>query len=730
MRYHHVAAAIALQALLPGANAGVIKRSFKAVDALQGVSGPRTYGNPVASTGGKDGSEAPVAAPQVPGPGAPGPVAPGPGAPGSGDAVVEPPPFVTPSQPGAPPNGAPIANVPGDPAAVLPVPLPTDVLKSSTVVAVETPGLPFDTNIPIVEGETPAVPEIPIPVPTPSSASAELPVQQPPVETPVVSEALTPAPINTPAATPGLAFNTTTPSALATPPAGQTGLPIGNATTPGVGETAVVSEVTLTVTNDQGVVETVTETSPGNTVTVPGAAATTIVSQPIIIIVEQTTNFNFNSNLGGVCPPVRPDPAGSGGFASGEDVLPTLPQACRAACKTQFDQCSAKAGENFQVSDCEKQQTACNAQAAQETLIEQPPQTITKTVVMPPTETGDAGSDLQNGGCGCDVVTTSTLPADEVATVGDGGVSIITTTVAAQPSQQQPAEVKTTMVVTLEAPPAGGVGAPQPSVVTMTMTMPAAGAGAPPADGASSALPVEHSVVTVTMSGATGVVTMPVAAAPPVKDTGAPLPPKDSGKAPPPPPASGSPPPPPAGTGAPPPAASGGPGQELPGKGPGGAGGPGACPCLDTTAVGAGCPAQATVTVTETVMAGNATRPAAPPTGETPPAVVEPPAASLPPVVTPPAQGLTPPAANGTPVLPTPGSTLTTAIEVIPTGGAQPPAAGNGAQGPGSGRQQQPPSAGNGNNGPGAPAAPAGPAAPGTGNKGGLGGLLSGLFGR
>ncbi|KAH8171471.1 hypothetical protein LIA77_08238 [Sarocladium implicatum] len=546
-----------------------------------------------------------------------------------------------------------------EPPVETPIETPVEVVEPPVETPIETPEAseaPAEVIEPPIETpvETPEVVEPPAetPIETPIETSTEVVIVEPPVETPseTPAEVIEP-PVDTPTETPEIIQPPT--EVIETP----TETPTETAPADDEDEAGNDNgqEVTVTITQDNGVVETVTQT-------LPAATVTAIITQPIIIIVRQETNFNFDSSLGGVCPPVKADPAGSGGFVVGDDaMLPTLPQACRAACESQFKQCSAKAGQNFKVEDCQKQLDSCNQAAAGETIIEAPAQTVTKTVFLPPTDVPGVDQELENDGC--EIITTQTLPPDEVATIGDDGISVITTTVAAEPTGVEPEVVETTMVVTLDSPPAGGNGPAKPSVVTMTMTVPAASqpsaGGAPPA-------PAEPSVVTVTVGGATGVVTLP--AGPQASE--------DSGNSPTAPDAEGDRsnlPAPPSGTDAsapaPPPAVTQEPGQgppndrpgrpgrpDRPGRpgqgGPGGAG-EGECPEPVTVTV-----SQDPVTVTVTKDAGNGI--------ETP---VEPPAVDETTLISvvEPTPEVTPPSFE-TPLVTPGGSTLTTKIGATPTG--------------------------------------------------------------
>jgi hypothetical protein len=244
---------------------------------------------------------------------------------------------------------------------------------------------------------------------------------------------------------------------------------------------------------------------------------------------------------------------------------------------------------------------------------------------MPPTEV--PGVEEQLSSDGCVIITTETLPPDEVATIGDDGISVITTTVVeAEATTTANQEVVETMVVTLEGPPAGGVGAPQPSVVTMTMTVSAA--PHPPAGGPSHP-PAEPSVVTVTVGDSTGVVTLPA----PPKAT------EDSAEK----PVEGV----EQNTNAPPKATDG------PGRGPaaGRPGRPGAGGAEE-------CPEAVTVTVTEAAVTVTVTK-----DGNVD--VTETPTETLVDIVDPTPEA-TPPAL-GTPLLPPAGTTLTTQIGAGPT---------------------------------------------------------------
>ncbi|KAK0387303.1 hypothetical protein NLU13_5616 [Sarocladium strictum] len=681
MRYQQAAMALAMQGFLPGAQAGImLKRTGNLLGGLQGL--PRLpVGAP--QPGGPGGIGGPGAVPPPPPPGQVGP--PPPAAPPASDALT-PSGTVVPGETANPTDAGPIlitlssadisnelrteaptetptliAEPPTGPASTIETPsvveTPSIVGTPATVetpAAVETPSTvetPAAVETPSIV-QTPSIVETPATVETPAAVETPSIVQTPSiVETPTTVETaaeIVQTPAGTPTETPGLIQPPPAETPLVTPPAEtEAELPAGNpqkvtvtvtqedgkletVTQTLAGETITGQDVTVTITKDNGAVETVTQA-------LPVAAVTAIIAQPIIIIVQQTTNFNFNFSLGGVCPPVVADPAGSGGFVVGDNaMLPTLPQACQAACQTQFKQCSAKAGASFQVADCEKQLSACNDAAATETLVDAPPQTVTKSVFLP--ATGVPGVEQELSSDGCAIISTKTLPPDQVATIGDGGISVITTTAKAEATAAQDEAVETTMVVTLEAPPAGGAGDNKPSVVTMTMTGSAPSKGTDEAGKPGKGRPGD---------GRPGKEVAGSAPSPPPTNTNV-----------------AAPPPPPTDTNVaapPPPKATDGPGRGTPAGRPAPPAGAGECPEAVTVTV-----TQAAVTVTVTVTKGSNTD--AVNTDAVNTDAVECPAeetTSLVQIVQPTPEA-TPPALE-TPLLPPAGTTLTTKIGTSPT---------------------------------------------------------------
>jgi len=293
--------------------------------------------------------------------------------------------------------------------------------------------------------------------------------------------------------------------------------------------------VTNVVTNEQTITA---PPGPPATETV-SLVSTQIINQPTVIIVQQVTFFVFQSGLGGICPAVQPAPAppavpgqpaplpGQGGFIVGGQTFPQFQQACLAACNIQLNQCQSIIGNGIQLTQCQSQFIACQGAAATATVTVSVPTTITQTVILPPeavqTDAPAVTSKIIEGGG--QVITTTVLASDAVATVGTGGVSIVTVTatpappaapapskppVAQQPPVKQPPQPITSVItVTM-----GNPGQP-PIISTATITL-----QQPPASQEAEAQQPHTSVVTITMGQQTGVITMTVPAAHPTGANG------------------------------------------------------------------------------------------------------------------------------------------------------------------------------------------------------------------
>lgn len=170
------------------------------------------------------------------------------------------------------------------------------------------------------------------------------------------------------------------------------------------------------------------------------AAQTGIVISPIIIIVQQVTVFIFNSALGCLPPAVVPNAIVPGSFIVGQQPFPNLPAACSASCNQQLSVCISYAGPAFPVDDCQTQFTACINAAQQASQIPglPVPATIYQTLVLP--QEAATASPIGNmiSNAGGSIINSGILPGGAVATVGNGGVSIITPT-PANAAQMTPA---------------------------------------------------------------------------------------------------------------------------------------------------------------------------------------------------------------------------------------------------------------------------------------------------
>ncbi|KAH6690603.1 hypothetical protein F5X68DRAFT_274505 [Plectosphaerella plurivora] len=302
-----------------------------------------------------------------------------------------------------------------------------------------------------------------------------------------------------------------------------------------------VSTVTQDLGNNITVTSVVTNQVPV-TVTAPPATetvqvvSTQIIQQPTVIIVQQITFFVFQSALGAICPAVQPAPAaqvGQGGFIVGGQTFPQFQQACLAACNIQLNQCQTIVGPGIQLTQCQSQFIACQGAAATATVTVAVPTTITQTVILPPnaaqTDAPAVTSHIVEGGG--QVIATTTLASDAVATIGSSGVHIITVTatpappaapapsappaVQEPPVQQAPPQHVTSIVtVTIDNPAQPGVPLVSTATLTLQHPVPTQAVEAQPQQPQQP--PQMHtSVVTVTIGQQVGVITMTVPAAQP-----------------------------------------------------------------------------------------------------------------------------------------------------------------------------------------------------------------------
>ncbi|KAL2758133.1 hypothetical protein ACRALDRAFT_207334 [Sodiomyces alcalophilus JCM 7366] len=206
-----------------------------------------------------------------------------------------------------------------------------------------------------------------------------------------------------------------------------------------------------------------------------------VIQKPVVIIVKQITYFIFPSALGGLCPAVRPAPF-PGGFLVGEFNFGRYQDACLAACNIQFNQCLTAVGFGIQGAQCRSQLTLCHRAAGTATVTQPLPTTVTQTVILPPeaVETDPPAVTSKIIDAGGEVITSTVLPDDEVATIGTGGVSIITVTATPTPTPEpqpgaadedadsHPSAVTSVVTVTLPPNPAHP-GVPQISTVLVTV---------------------------------------------------------------------------------------------------------------------------------------------------------------------------------------------------------------------------------------------------------------------
>lgn len=227
-----------------------------------------------------------------------------------------------------------------------------------------------------------------------------------------------------------------------------------------------------------GAGEIITQTvTLGGSVVTQTATVTATVGSPIIIIIRQITLFIFSSALGSQCPVVTPDK--KGGFLVDGVTFPELGTACSSACYKQFAQCVANAGKNFRVKDCQTQLGACMKAASTQTVTVSPV-TVTRTVILPP-DCSTATRLVSNEGS---IISSKTLTGGEIATIGTGGVSVVTATwtnVASATSVASSADAETFPATISQVETTQGVtvtqvdesGSVRISIVTMTLTIPA-----------------------------------------------------------------------------------------------------------------------------------------------------------------------------------------------------------------------------------------------------------------
>lgn len=303
---------------------------------------------------------------------------------------------------------------------------------------------------------------------------------------------------------------------------GQTSTLISNTTVSATGSILPSStEIVSTDEPDEPDVITRTVTRDGE-ITTQTATVTHTVGSPIIIIIQKITLFIFTSALGSDCPQVKP--GNNGDFVVDGETVPNLGDACSKACYKQFSKCASNAGKNFKVTDCQTQLGACIKAASTQTVTKAPV-TITQTVVLPP-DCSTASDLVSDGGS---VISTKTLTGGEIATIGTGGVSVVTasfTNVFSETSGASSADASTIPETISQIETTKGVtitkvdesGSARISVITMTLTIPAE----PETTAESSALPsgatsVEETEVVETTVASTSIISLTL---PPVDGTG------------------------------------------------------------------------------------------------------------------------------------------------------------------------------------------------------------------
>lgn len=179
-----------------------------------------------------------------------------------------------------------------------------------------------------------------------------------------------------------------------------------------------------------------------------------VLQPPTVIVVQQVSQFVFQSALGGLVPAVILAPPQQQVNVATFTVLSrkfaTFGQAASFACTQQSVSCRAVAGPSFSIADCQAQLRGCLIVAQQQAQQIQvvnaavvqapPPVTVTQTVFLPPAATeSPAAVQAYVAAQGAAVVTTLVPPpgtVPSVVTESGGGVKIVMTTATATAAEE------------------------------------------------------------------------------------------------------------------------------------------------------------------------------------------------------------------------------------------------------------------------------------------------------
>ncbi|KAJ4267625.1 hypothetical protein NW762_003737 [Fusarium torreyae] len=183
--------------------------------------------------------------------------------------------------------------------------------------------------------------------------------------------------------------------------------PFANTTVPAGAETTAVDENPSAVTSEAAT----------------SSAVVSKVNKPVIIVIREVTIFHRTVVIGAACPPVK---AGNGGkyivgTGSDEKSFTEVGEALSDACSKQFKACSANAGKDISVDDCQKQLTICLSDASSTAKAPTPitkASTETASIIVP-SDAAVTGETKSYVG-GHVVVSTRTLTVSESCVISDG----------------------------------------------------------------------------------------------------------------------------------------------------------------------------------------------------------------------------------------------------------------------------------------------------------------------
>ncbi|KAF4971369.1 hypothetical protein FSARC_1801 [Fusarium sarcochroum] len=183
--------------------------------------------------------------------------------------------------------------------------------------------------------------------------------------------------------------------------------PFANTTAPAGADTTAVDENPSAVTSEAAT----------------SSAVVSKVNKPVIIVIREVTIFHRTVVIGAACPPVK---AGNGGkyivgTGSDEKAFTEVGEALSDACSKQFKACSANAGKDISVDDCQKQLTICLSDASSTAKAPTPitkESTETASIIVP-SDAAVTGETKSYVG-GNVVISTRTLTVSESCVISDG----------------------------------------------------------------------------------------------------------------------------------------------------------------------------------------------------------------------------------------------------------------------------------------------------------------------